>query len=276
MRTIDWFATAQRATVQVMKPPKSVSEIVRAYFAAYESKDKKAVEELLSEDFTFTSPLDDHIDRATYFARCWPNSATMRALRIEKLFEEGNEAFVRYELETNDGVRFRNTEHIQIDRGQIKDIVVFFGPATNHGKDHDAVEIRALLESRAEGARAKDAERAMAGSAADILSFDVVNPLQNMGSDASRERVEQWFASFDGPRLGYEMRELSITAGRDVAFSRNLNHVTATKKDGQKLDMWWRRTACFHKIDGKWTITHTHDSVPFDTESGKASLELQP
>jgi hypothetical protein len=29
-------------------------------------------------------------------------------------------------------------------------------------------------------------------------------------------------------------------------------------------------------MDGKWTVTHEHDSVPFNVESGKASLDLRP
>lgn len=40
--------------------------------------------------------------------------------------------------------------------------------------------------------------------------------------------------------------------------------------------MWWRRTVCFRKADGKWLATHEHRSVPFDVERGKASLDLKP
>ena len=40
--------------------------------------------------------------------------------------------------------------------------------------------------------------------------------------------------------------------------------------------MWVRATTCYRKIDGTWMITHEHQSVPFDTESGKASLDLEP
>jgi ketosteroid isomerase-like protein len=40
--------------------------------------------------------------------------------------------------------------------------------------------------------------------------------------------------------------------------------------------MWWRTTVCFRKLDGKWMVTHEHNSVPFDVESGKASLDLKP
>src|SRR5260370_40912428 len=50
------------------------AEIIRAVFAAYLSNDRKAVEDALTDDFRFTSPYDDKIDKATYFARCWRNT----------------------------------------------------------------------------------------------------------------------------------------------------------------------------------------------------------
>ena len=48
--------------------------ITRAAYEAYVAKDREVVERLIARDFHFTSPLDNRIDRATYFARCWPNS----------------------------------------------------------------------------------------------------------------------------------------------------------------------------------------------------------
>jgi ketosteroid isomerase-like protein len=115
----------------------------------------------------------------------------------------------------------------------------------------------------------------MSNLAADILVFDVVNPLQHIGADASGKRAAEWFSSFQGP-ISYEIRDLSITAGDDVAFSHGLSHVSATRRDGGQLDMWWRTTVCFCKTDGKWMVTHEHNSVPFNVESGKASLDLKP
>ena len=49
-------------------------KIIRALFAAYMSNDRKAVEHALADDFRFTSPYDDEIDKATYFERCWRNT----------------------------------------------------------------------------------------------------------------------------------------------------------------------------------------------------------
>ena len=31
----------------------------------------------------------------------------------------------------------------------------------------------------------------------------------------------------------------------------------------------------FRKLTGKWMVTHEHNSVPFDEESGKASLDFE-
>src|SRR5688572_18322604 len=47
------------------------ADLVRRCFAAYRAKDRAAIEQLIAKDFRFTSPYDDHIDRAAYFARCW-------------------------------------------------------------------------------------------------------------------------------------------------------------------------------------------------------------
>jgi uncharacterized protein (TIGR02246 family) len=143
------------------------------------------------------------------------------------------------------------------------------------GKALEEAQIRNVIDDRLKAVRNKDVNASMSSLAPDILSFDVVNPLQHIGSDASRKRAEAWFSSFQGP-IGCEIRDLSITVCDDVAFSHGLSHVSATRTDGGQLDMWWRTTVCFRKIDGTWTITHEHNSVPFDVESGKASLDLKP
>ena len=139
----------------------------------------------------------------------------------------------------------------------------------------DETQIRALIDDRINAVRAKDVDAASANVAPDIVSFDVVNPLRSIASGSSRKRAAEWFASFAAP-IGFEVSDLNITASGDVAFSHGLNHVSATKADGEKLDMWWRATTCFRKSDGKWLITHEHNSVPFDITNGKASLDLRP
>ena len=144
-----------------------------------------------------------------------------------------------------------------------------------NNKQTDEAQIRALIHERINAVRAKDVDGAMFSVSPDILSFDVVNPLQTFGSDGMRKRAAQWFSGFKGA-IGYDLRDLSIATGNDVAFSHSLNRVNGTTTDGQKLDMWWRSTVCYRKLDGKWMVTHEHNSVPFDPTSGKASLDLKP
>jgi hypothetical protein len=58
--------------------------IARAAYEAYVAKDRAAIEKLIAPDFHFTSPLDNRIDRATYFARCWPTSEKRLGLRVHQ------------------------------------------------------------------------------------------------------------------------------------------------------------------------------------------------
>lgn len=50
------------------------TDAVRALFNAYRAQDRETAERLLADNLTFTSPQDDHIDRATYFQRCFPTA----------------------------------------------------------------------------------------------------------------------------------------------------------------------------------------------------------
>ena len=107
------------------------------------------------------------------------------------------------------------------------------------------------------------------------MSFDAVNPLRRVGSDAVRERLEAWLASYRGP-VGYELRDLHVSAGDGVAYGHSLNHITGTLEAGGDVDMWVRTTVCFRKLDGRWMVTHEHTSSPFDAATGTASVSLKP
>jgi ketosteroid isomerase-like protein len=76
--------------------------------------------------------------------------------------------------------------------------------------------------------------------------------------------------------LGYEIRDLTITLGDDVAFAHSLNRVSGKLKNGNRTDFWLRATTCFRRIDGNWLIAHDNISVPFDPATGTALLNLQP
>jgi ketosteroid isomerase-like protein len=106
-----------------------VEDVARRAYAAYADGDLEALEPLIAHDFTFSSPDDPELDRAGYFDRCWPNHEHIREIRIEKLFVEGDEVFVRYELERVTGERFRNTEFLRVRDGQLVRAEVYYGAA---------------------------------------------------------------------------------------------------------------------------------------------------
>jgi ketosteroid isomerase-like protein len=114
-------------------PSASRPEIIRAIFAAYLSNDRKVVEDSLTDDFRFTSPYDDEIDKATYFERCWRNSDWIERHELEKIFVEGDEAFVIYKCVAKSGRGFRNTEFFTFKGDRVKRIDVYFGATYENG-----------------------------------------------------------------------------------------------------------------------------------------------
>ena len=109
-----------------------VVAIARAAYEAYVAKDRPAIERLIADDFSFTSPLDNRIDRTTYFARCWPNSAWIKGFDYINLVPEGDKVFVTYEGHSTKGNRFRNTEILTVRNGQIIEVEVYFGWSIPH------------------------------------------------------------------------------------------------------------------------------------------------
>jgi ketosteroid isomerase-like protein len=106
--------------------------IVRAVFAAYVAKDRAAIERLIAPDFHFTSPLDNRIDRATYFERCWPNSAGIEGFDFVRFVAGGDQVAVTYEGHVSGGKRFRNTEVFTLRGDQVVDVEVYFGWSLPH------------------------------------------------------------------------------------------------------------------------------------------------
>ena len=118
-------------------------------------------------------------------------------------------------------------------------------------------------------------ETVMSIFAPDVVSFDVEPPLQHVGAEAKRKNWERVFAAYQYP-LGYEIRDLTITVGDDVAFGHSFNRFSGTSENGDRTGPWVRYTAGFRKIDGSWFIAHDQVSVPVDFRNGRALLDLEP
>jgi ketosteroid isomerase-like protein len=106
--------------------------IVRAVLEAYSTKDRSALEPLIAADFHFTSPLDNRINRAVYFERCWPNSERIEGFEFVYLVPDGDRVFVTYEARAVGGRRFRNTEILTLRGGQVVEVEVYFGWSIPH------------------------------------------------------------------------------------------------------------------------------------------------
>lgn len=140
---------------------------------------------------------------------------------------------------------------------------------------NDETDIRERIEKLAAAIRAADLDGVKPIYAPDIVSFDVVPPLQHIGAEAQWKNWEDVFAAYQPP-LGYEIRDLTIAVGGDVAFGHSLNRISGTLKNGTRSDFWVRWTPCFRKIEGEWLIVHHQASVPMDVESGRALRDLEP
>jgi len=147
--------------------------------------------------------------------------------------------------------------------------------AVEETKKNDEAAIQGLLDDCTRSLRDKNIEGVMSIYAQEVVSFDLVPPLRYMGADEYRKRWEEVFLVYQGP-IDYEIHDLNITVGDDVAFTHSLNRISGTMNNGQKTDLWVRCTACFRKINGKWLIMHQQVSVPVDLENGKAVLDLKP
>ena len=135
--------------------------------------------------------------------------------------------------------------------------------------------IREMFASVTQAMHDKDADALLADTADDVLTYDLAPPLLTRGLD--RNGVQEWFDTWDGP-IEFEVRDLEITAGEEVAFATSLNRIGGeTANGGGRSEVWVRQTTGFVKRDGRWTMTHRHESVPFHMDgSVKAAVDLKP
>jgi ketosteroid isomerase-like protein len=133
-----------------------------------------------------------------------------------------------------------------------------------------------MIADWAAAVRAKNLDRAITYYAADVVSFDLAPPLQYVGRAAVRKSLAEWFPTFEGP-IGYDVHDLRITTGGDVAFCRSLNRITGIRTNAEKTDVWVRATIGCRRVGDRWLITHEHASVPFHMDgSDRAAIDLKP
>ncbi|WP_182904577.1 nuclear transport factor 2 family protein [Microbispora sp. H13382] len=142
-------------------------------------------------------------------------------------------------------------------------------------REEDEATIRRQIGRIVEGIRAGDLEGLRRLYATDVVSFDVEPPLQHVGIDAKLKNWANVFAFFR--EVDYEVRDLTLTVGDDVAFGHCFGRLSGTMRNGTATSgMWVRGTFCFRKTGGDWLIAHDQVSVPLDMASGRGVTDLEP
>jgi ketosteroid isomerase-like protein len=145
----------------------------------------------------------------------------------------------------------------------------------HNNQQQDEAAIRQRIADYVASIRIKDLERVMAIFAPGLVSFDLEAPLQHMRAESKRQNWTKAFAAYEGP-IGYEVKDLTIVTGNDLAMGRSVNRISGTLSNGKKTSYWIRWTTCFQKIGGTWYITHDHVSVPLDLKTGQGVLNIEP
>jgi uncharacterized protein (TIGR02246 family) len=124
----------------------------------------------------------------------------------------------------------------------------------------DEVAIRTLITDWAAAVHAGDMEGVLADHAHDIVMFDVPPPDDGVrGIEAYRAT---WPPFFEWQRQGasFEITELAVTAGVDVAFAHALLRCGTADEFATEPDRRLRLTVGLRKQGDRWIVTHEHHS----------------
>jgi ketosteroid isomerase-like protein len=123
--------------------------------------------------------------------------------------------------------------------------------------------IKALLEAWADAVRRHDVPAILAHHETDMVMFDVPPPVQCKGI-AAYEQTWSLFFRYHKPGAGFDIEELAVTAGQDVAFAVAIMRCgpDSSSNPADKDGFPFRLTVGLKKVDGDWRIAHEHHSVP--------------
>jgi ketosteroid isomerase-like protein len=119
-------------------------------------------------------------------------------------------------------------------------------------------QIRALIEAWTDAVRRHDMPSILAHHAQDIVMFDLPPPLQAKGLEEYK-RTWDLFFGYHKTSQAFDIEELTITAGDDIAFAFGIMRCGADSKPG---GFPFRLTVGLRKVDGNWRVTHEHHSLP--------------
>ena len=102
---------------------------VRKYYKLWETKDWRPFDNLLANNFIFTSAAgDDHISKSDFKMHCWDTQKDyIKRFDLLQLFGSGDAAFVMYNGFTEKNQTFRNVEFMRVKNGKVESIECYFG-----------------------------------------------------------------------------------------------------------------------------------------------------
>jgi ketosteroid isomerase-like protein len=127
-------------------------------------------------------------------------------------------------------------------------------------------QVCAIIEKWAAGVRARDIDAVLSGHSPDLLMFDVVGPVRLQGLNQYRRTWLEQFFPWHGESGRFELVDLKVSAGVDVAFATALLECAGTE-DGKKVAFTLRLTVGLEKHEGEWTVVHEHHSQPLDFDT---------
>jgi uncharacterized protein (TIGR02246 family) len=121
--------------------------------------------------------------------------------------------------------------------------------------------VRNVIESWMAAVRRRDYEGILQNHSSDIVMFDVPLPFQIKGIEAYKKSWDLFF-SWSRELIPFDVIEMNITAGADVAFAVATMRCAEPGINGEQKELDFRLTIGLRKLNGQWTITHEHHSVP--------------
>ncbi|HEX2283821.1 MAG TPA: SgcJ/EcaC family oxidoreductase [Mycobacterium sp.] len=124
----------------------------------------------------------------------------------------------------------------------------------------DEAAIRELITRWADAVHTGDLETVLADHDSTIVMFDVPPPYDGLrGIDEYRD---SWPPFFEWQRQGavFEIVELDVTVGQDVAFAWALLRCGKLEELEANPDNRLRLTIGLRKQGGRWVVTHEHHS----------------
>jgi ketosteroid isomerase-like protein len=125
----------------------------------------------------------------------------------------------------------------------------------------DEAELGELIARWSQAVRNKDMAGIRADHDPDILMFDVPPPLLSRGIEAYMATWPQ-FLNWSKRPMKFELSDVEIVAGGDVAFATAIGHCNGAESGGEPEELKFRLTIGFRKQNGRWRIVHEHHSVP--------------